>query len=83
MEENEQGDGEVEGARATALDLEDAWEAEAKEFTPAARITGIEHCRSPLSVFQCQLLCVISTSGNLNLAQGNTKQVSGQTKPCG
>ncbi|KAL8587149.1 hypothetical protein ACOMHN_026117 [Nucella lapillus] len=38
-EENEQGEGEVEGARVTALDLEDAWEADAKDFTPAPRIT--------------------------------------------
>ena len=40
MEESEQGEGEVEGARVTALDLEDAWEAEAKQFTPAPRVTG-------------------------------------------
>ena len=33
----------MEGARVTALDLEDAWEAEAKLFAPAARVTGIAH----------------------------------------
>nr|KAG5704306.1 hypothetical protein BaRGS_012615 [Batillaria attramentaria] len=36
-EESEEG--EVEGTRLTVLDMEDAWEAEAKLFTPASRVT--------------------------------------------
>ena len=42
-------EGEVEGARVTALDLEDAWEAEAKLFTPAPRVTGRSVCTCPCS----------------------------------
>ncbi|KAK7101606.1 large ribosomal subunit protein mL46-like isoform X2 [Littorina saxatilis] len=50
QEENETGEGEVEGARVTALDLEDAWEAEAKQFTPAARITEADEKNDQRSV---------------------------------
>ncbi|XP_076447782.1 large ribosomal subunit protein mL46-like [Babylonia areolata] len=49
-EEHEQGEGEVEGSRVTALDLEDTWEAEAKEFTQAARVTEADKTNNSKSV---------------------------------